>query len=186
MQATPPGQAAVYLSTQVAKVSMIVRGESLEATMSQYLCERIRGAAQRRSAGADRSDGAAGRGRRICARFGLRNRVECGRATSSGAAPVPVHRRRAEHDAGFRSSASTSTARVHSRRSAGRRRPVAVRNESPRACSRSATCAPGSIKRVAAAVGEGAQVVAALHVYLAQMRNASSPIVARLTETANG
>ena len=29
----------------------------------------------------------------------------------------------------------------------------------------------GSIKRVAAAVGEGAQVVAALHVYLAQSRN---------------
>jgi thioredoxin reductase (NADPH) len=37
----------------------------------------------------------------------------------------------------------------------------------------------GSIKRVAAAVGEGAQVVAALHVYLAQARNLSSPIVAR-------
>ena len=37
----------------------------------------------------------------------------------------------------------------------------------------------GSIKRVAAAVGEGAQVVATLHVYLAQSRNASSPIVPR-------
>jgi thioredoxin reductase (NADPH) len=42
----------------------------------------------------------------------------------------------------------------------------------------------GSIKRVAAAVGEGAQVVAALHVYLAQARNASSPIVASVAEAA--
>src|SRR5262249_4469569 len=36
------GQAAVYLAAQVAKVSMIVRGVSLDATMSHYLCERIR------------------------------------------------------------------------------------------------------------------------------------------------
>ena len=37
------------------------------------------------------------------------------------------------------------------------------------ASSPSAMCAPGSIKRVAAAVGEGAQVVAALHAYLAEI-----------------
>src|SRR5262249_14599649 len=37
------GQAAVYLASQVKKVSMIVRGASLEATMSHYLCERIAG-----------------------------------------------------------------------------------------------------------------------------------------------
>lgn len=35
------GQAAVYLASQAAKVWMIVRGKSLEATMSQYLCDRI-------------------------------------------------------------------------------------------------------------------------------------------------
>jgi thioredoxin reductase (NADPH) len=35
------GQAAVYLSGQVAKVWMIVRGKSLDATMSRYLCDRI-------------------------------------------------------------------------------------------------------------------------------------------------
>jgi thioredoxin reductase (NADPH) len=45
----------------------------------------------------------------------------------------------------------------------------------------------GSIKRVAAAVGEGAQVVAALHVYLAQARGLSSPIVRSATvEAARG
>jgi len=37
----------------------------------------------------------------------------------------------------------------------------------------------GSIKRVAAAVGEGAQVVAALHAYLAAMRPNTAAIVAR-------
>ena len=35
------GQAAVYLATQAKKVWMIVRGKSLDATMSRYLCDRI-------------------------------------------------------------------------------------------------------------------------------------------------
>jgi thioredoxin reductase (NADPH) len=35
------GQAAVYLAERVAKVQMIVRGHSLDASMSRYLIERI-------------------------------------------------------------------------------------------------------------------------------------------------
>jgi thioredoxin reductase (NADPH) len=35
------GQAAVYLASQAKKVWMIVRGKSLDATMSRYLCDRI-------------------------------------------------------------------------------------------------------------------------------------------------
>src|SRR5215471_14873888 len=35
------GQAAVYLADRVAKVWMIVRGHSLDASMSRYLVERI-------------------------------------------------------------------------------------------------------------------------------------------------
>jgi thioredoxin reductase (NADPH) len=35
------GQAAVYLADRVAKVWMIVRGHSLDASMSRYLIERI-------------------------------------------------------------------------------------------------------------------------------------------------
>ena len=35
------GQAAVYLSSNARKVWMIVRGKGLEATMSRYLCDRI-------------------------------------------------------------------------------------------------------------------------------------------------
>jgi thioredoxin reductase (NADPH) len=35
------GQAAVYLSAQVAKVWLIVRGSSLDANMSRYLVDRI-------------------------------------------------------------------------------------------------------------------------------------------------
>jgi thioredoxin reductase (NADPH) len=35
------GQAAVYLASHVKKVWMIVRGKGLEATMSRYLCDRI-------------------------------------------------------------------------------------------------------------------------------------------------
>jgi thioredoxin reductase (NADPH) len=37
------GQAVVYLASQVAKVSLLVRGQSLEASMSRYLIDRIRG-----------------------------------------------------------------------------------------------------------------------------------------------
>ena len=38
------GQAAVYLASQGAKVSMLVRRSDLAATMSRYLVDRIRGA----------------------------------------------------------------------------------------------------------------------------------------------
>jgi thioredoxin reductase (NADPH) len=37
------GQAVVYLASQVAKVSLLVRGEDLEASMSRYLVDRITG-----------------------------------------------------------------------------------------------------------------------------------------------
>src|SRR5262249_40478931 len=37
------GQAVVYLASKVAKVSMLVRGPDLGATMSRYLVERIKG-----------------------------------------------------------------------------------------------------------------------------------------------
>ncbi len=125
------GQAAVYLSAQVAKVSMIVRGESLEATMSQYLCARIRALpnvevlVQTEVVALQGEDG-------VLASVRLRNRTSAAEQTRQvrhlflfiGADPntrwlVAVrHRRR--------------FARVHSRRNAGRRRPSAVRNESCR------------------------------------------------------
>ena len=35
------GQAVVYLAGVAKKVWMLVRGDSIEATMSHYLCERI-------------------------------------------------------------------------------------------------------------------------------------------------
>jgi thioredoxin reductase (NADPH) len=37
------GQAVVYLASQVAKVWLLVRGQSLEASMSRYLIDRIKG-----------------------------------------------------------------------------------------------------------------------------------------------
>ncbi len=49
------GQAAVYLASTARKVWMIVRGTSLTATMSRYLCDRIAAPAQYRSAGGNRS-----------------------------------------------------------------------------------------------------------------------------------
>ena len=132
--------------------------------MSQYLVDRIRGAAQYRSA--DRAPKSAG--------------WKAKAARWSGALEEPRHAaKKAAHaighlfpfigadpntdwlagsgialdDKGF---VITGAGDGASRAA----RPAAT------ACSPSAMCAAGSVKRVAAAVGEGAQVVAALHAYL--------------------
>ena len=125
------GQAAVYLSAQVSKLSMIVRGESLEATMSQYLFARIRALPNVEVLVRDRGGGARGRERRF-GRRSLAASRQRGRAASSGAAPVPVHRRRAEYRRGWRGRAWKSTAEASFAPNAGRGRQAAVRDEPAR------------------------------------------------------
>jgi thioredoxin reductase (NADPH) len=152
------GQAAVYLAGQVAKVWLIVRGGGLEATMSRYLIERI--AAQpnievlrdTEVMGLDGADGA-------LEKIRLRHRGK-GEARALdvrhlflfiGAEPNTDWLCGAvETDAkGFVCADTLATSR------AGVFAIGDVR--------------AGSTKRVAAAVGEGAQVVAAIHAYLAKL-----------------
>ena len=87
------------------------------------------------------------------------------------ALPLLLHRRRAQHrlagsfglkldPRGF-----VLTGDEVRERSACRWRPAGA------ACSRSATFASRSVKRVAASVGDGAQVVAAIHAYLAKQQS---------------
>ena len=171
------GQAAVYLSGQVEKLTMIVRGESLQATMSHYLCERISALPnvevllQTEVVELTGDDGALDE-------IVLRNRA-------SGT----VQRRQVRHLFLF-IGAEPNTDWL-SRLGVGvdargfiRADAMAGNGRLPFETNHPGVFAigdvrAGSIKRVAAAVGDGAQVVAALHVYLAQARSLSSPIGAR-------
>ena len=159
------GQAAVYLASQAAKVQLLARGKSLEATMSHYLCERI--AAQPNIDVHLETEVIAleGEGGALEAiRWRQRSTGEETRRPMRhlflmiGAEPNTswLSRDGIEHDGkGF----VCADAFAHE-------------NRFPFETSRRGVFAigdvrAGSIKRVAASVGEGAQVVAALHAFLA-------------------
>jgi thioredoxin reductase (NADPH) len=168
------GQGAVYLASQGAKVKMIVRGPDLGATMSRYLVDRIEGHANievitraeiiglEGSNGIleavrwrSRADGREGRRpmRHLFLFIGADPNTDW--LTGSGVAL---------DDKGF----------VLTGEDAGA-------DQQPLETSRRGVFAIGDVrakstKRVAAAVGEGAQVVAALHAYLAG--SAGAPVMA--------
>ena len=159
------GQATVYLASQVAKVWLLVRGPGLEASMSRYLIDRIAGLpnvevlAQTVVSALEGQDGVlqAIRWRHLPSGAETRHIVRHV-FLFIGAKPCMEWLARSDialDDKGF--------VRTGPDVGAGRR---------PLETSRPGVFAigdirSGSIKRVAAAVGEGAQVVAALHGYLA-------------------
>ena len=157
------GQATVYLATRAAKVWLIVRGRSLEASMSRYLVDRIRGlenvtlVTEAEISGLEGSHGtleavrwrlaAGGEIRRQIRHLFLFIGAEPNSNWLAGALKLDAK--------GF----------IVTGREAGSARHFLE-------TSRDGVFAigdvrAGSIKRVAAAVGEGAQVVAMLHTYLA-------------------
>jgi thioredoxin reductase (NADPH) len=157
------GQAVVYLASQVAKVWLLVRGPSLEASMSRYLIDRIRGLAnvevllQAQITALEGHDGmleavrwrgpAGDEVRRPIRHLFLFIGAEPNTDWLSGSG-VALDAK------GFVLTGAEA--------GAGRR---------PLETSRQGVFAIGdvrasSVKRVAAAVGEGAQVVAALHAFL--------------------
>ena len=153
------GQAVVYLASRVAKVWLIVRGRSLEASMSRYLVERIRGLPNvevvtgARVTGVEGQDGvldavtwtAAGEEtRRVIRHLFLFIGADPNTDWLAGSG--------VELDAkGFVTTGGPGSLQTS--------RPGVYAIGDVRA---------GSVKRVAAAVGEGAQVVAALHGFLAE------------------
>ena len=155
------GQAAVYLASQVAKVWLLVRGRDLEASMSRYLVDRIAGLPNVEVVTQPRS--AAWRAATACWRRSAGAKAASGRRRAADPPPVPVHRRRSEHRlAGrLRRGARRQGLRAH------RHRRARAAGDQPARRLRHRRRALGSVKRVAAAVGEGAQVVAALHGFLA-------------------
>ena len=169
------GQAVVYLASRVAKIWLLVRGPSLAASMSRYLVERIAGLPNvevRLQTEVTALEGPGG----VLGAIRWRDR-STGEETRRpirhlflfiGADPNTAWLSRSDvvlDDKGF--------VRTGADLGAGRR---------PLETSRDGVFAigdvrSGSIKRVAAAVGEGAQVVAALHAYLADV-GVQSEIVA--------
>jgi thioredoxin reductase (NADPH) len=159
------GQAAVYLANQAAKVWLLVRGDDLAASMSRYLVDRIRGLPNvevlpRTSVtGLEGHDGAleAIRWRRGASGEEVRRAIQH-LFLFIGAEPNTdwLSGSGVALDAkGFVLTGGNTT---------DKRRPLETSREGVFAIG---DVRSGSIKRVAAAVGEGAQVVATLHAYLA-------------------
>jgi thioredoxin reductase (NADPH) len=177
------GQAAVYLSAHASKVWMIVRGRSLQATMSRYLCERI--AAQPNIEVLLENEVVDLQGEH----GELQNIAWSHRRTGAVT-------RRPLHHLFLLIGADPNTAWLSQcdievdDKGFVRADPFAANGRLPFQTNRPGVFAigdirSGSIKRVAGAVGEGAQVVATLHRYLEQTAQ-SPPLVLATTEAAHG
>lgn len=169
------GQAAVYLASQVRKVSVLIRAADLESGMSRYLIDRIGGLRNVElvpHAEVVDLDGAAGALRSIAWRD-MRNRQERREEikhlflfigadpntdwlAGSGVALDPKGFIVTGPAAGGRHELETSLPGV-----------FAIGD-----------VRAGSVKRVAAAVGEGAQAVAAVHAYLSRGDDSFAPVAA--------
>ncbi len=167
------GQAAVYLSAHASRVWMIVRGSSLSATMSRYLCERI-GAQPNIEVLLDTE---------VSELQGDGGQLDslAWRERRTGTATIrPIHHLflliGADPNTGWLSECNievdakgfvcADAYAANGRLAFETNRPGIFAIGDIRA---------GSVKRVAAAVGDGAQVVAALHHYLAQV-SAATPV----------
>ena len=164
------GQAVVYLAEQAKQVTMLVRSASLDAMMSRYLVERITALPNVRvhlTCEVTALEGSGGHLEAIRwrARDGSESRIAASQLflfigadpntdwlRPSGIALDPKGFVRTGADAG-----------------PGERHPLETSHAGVFAIG-DVRC--GSVKRVAASVGEGAQVVAALHAFLARTRSA--------------
>lgn len=166
------GQAAVYLASQVRKVTLLARRDSLDATMSRYLVERIEAQPNIEVLTETEIEALDGREGNLD-QVRWRNRV------------TGVETTRAIRHVFLFIGADPNTDWLAScnvmldAKGFVRTGPDVAPGHGPMETSRGGVFAIGDVrcgstKRVAAAVGEGAQVVAALHAYLAQSRAAES------------
>ena len=160
------GQAAVYLASQVEKVWLVIRGKSLAATMSRYLIERIESLPNIEVVVRNEIfelEGENGQLRAIRHRdldTGEEDRCEISHLfLFIGAAPNTnwLSECRVELDNHGFVRTGQDLAPGHPHLQTSRHGVFAIGD-----------VRAGSVKRVAAAVGEGAQVVAAIHAYLAE------------------
>ena len=167
------GQAVVFLAERVAKVWLLVRREGIEATMSRYLVDRIAALPNVELAPHVEVSGLEGRD-------GVLEEVRW-RNVRTGAET----RRAIRHLFLFIGAEPNTEWLAGSGIDLDDKRFVEVcpGGDDPRRIHETSLpgvfaigdVRSGSIKRVAAAVGEGAQVVAALHAYLANTQRAPEP-----------
>jgi thioredoxin reductase (NADPH) len=157
------GQAAVYLSSQVAKVWLIVRGSGLEANMSRYLVDRITARPNVEILTGTTITALEGQG-------GILEAIRCRSQRSGEELRLAIRHLflfiGAEPNTEWLSrSGVTLDDKGFVRTGANILRPLETSLPGVFAIG---DVRSGSVKRVAAAVGEGAQVVAALHAFLAE------------------
>ena len=166
------GQAAVFLSGHARKVYMIIRGGGLGRQHVALSDRAHRGDAEYRTDVQRRSGRPRRRRGRLAAARALAQPACAGRCADPGyPQSLPVRRRRSRHRLARR-----LRRQGRPRRLRADRRPVRTKWPSAR-CQPLETTVPGvfavgdvrsgSVKRVGGAIGEGAQVVAALHGFLA-------------------
>jgi thioredoxin reductase (NADPH) len=157
------GQATVYLARHAAKVWLIVRGRSLEASMSRYLVDRIRGLENVTLVTEAEVSGL----------HGSHGTLEAVRWRLAAGGEIERQIRHlflfigAEPNSNWLAGALKLDAKgfiVTGREAGSARQSLETSRDGVFAIG---DVRAGSIKRVAAAVGEGAQVVAMLHAYLA-------------------
>ncbi|HEY4123419.1 MAG TPA: FAD-dependent oxidoreductase, partial [Rhizomicrobium sp.] len=166
------GQGAVFLASQVAKVWMVIRGKSLEATMSSYLVERIKAqpnievVTETEIFALEGQDG-------LLENLRWRNRRTGAEASHAirhlflfiGAEPNTDWLDNCDVVRDEKGFVRTDLGR-----------PAQPLETSIEGVFAIGDVRAGSVKRVAASVGEGAQVVAALHAYLAQAREQAARV----------
>ncbi|HTT82923.1 MAG TPA: FAD-dependent oxidoreductase [Rhizomicrobium sp.] len=168
------GQAAVYLASNARKVWMIVRGKGLDATMSRYLCDRI--AAQPNIEVLTQAE--------VTGLEGTNGSLDAVRWKSRATGEETSHPIR--HLFLFIGAAPNTTWLAQSGIKVDAKgfvcaEPFDGQGRLPFQTNRPGVFAvgdvrSGSVKRVAAAVGEGSQVVATLHAFLAA-RNAENAAI---------
>jgi thioredoxin reductase (NADPH) len=159
------GQAAVYLASQVAKIWLLVRGPGLAASMSRYLVDRIAGLPNVEVVTQARISGLAGSN-------GMLEAISWRQGASRKEERRPIRHLflfiGAEPNTDWLSGSGVALDAngfvLTGRDAAGDRHPLET---SQRGVFAVGDVRSGSVKRVAAAVGEGAQVVPALHAFLA-------------------
>ncbi|HET9816661.1 MAG TPA: FAD-dependent oxidoreductase [Xanthobacteraceae bacterium] len=159
------GQAAVYLANQAAKVWLLVRGDDLAASMSRYLVDRIRGLTNVEVLARTSVTGLEGRD-------GMLEAIRWRRGASGEEVRRPIQHLflfigaepNTDWLAGSGIALDAKGFVLTGADTREKRRPLETSREGVFAIG---DVRSESTKRVAAAVGEGAQVVAALHAYLA-------------------
>ena len=159
------GQAAVFLASQAAKVWLLCRGDDLATTMSRYLVDRISGLpnvevlTHTQITTLEGTDG-------VLQAVRWQHRAFGRRSAAAHPPSVSFHRRGSEHGLAcrFRRRADSKGFVLTGPDAGGNHRQLETTRPGIFAIG---DVRSGSVKRVAAAVGEGAQVMAALHRYLA-------------------